>query len=341
MYRLLLIILLAGQFGWAQSVRLELVHQHPQPVIGKTEGNRYGFEGGRVVLLEGTYHLFVSEMIDNPKWAKTRLAHWTSEDRIHWKRISTLFESSGEYAGKDQRAALFLPIPVYDEQIQRWTLFYSAFRSAPNANGKWLINHDGKIWRALSKTPGREGIGGPYEDAGVVLRPGGDSDRWEGLQGTDSFFPFHAPGEKGWLAFYGSAHTQKWPCDFWGVGLVAAERLEGPWKRLSSLNPVPIDPVWVENPHVIKLPDGRLLAVFDATPKGRCIGYTTSRDGLHWEKGSYLELEKGEGNWLKQPRTPIGLLRRADGRYDLFFTAYDQQGYGCVAWAVVTVSDGR
>jgi len=107
----------------------------------------------------------------DPKWTKTRLAHWTSRDGLAFTRQSTLFESSGDFTGADPLAALFLPIPVFDEELNRWTLFYSAFRSAPNLKDKWLINHDGRIVRALSQTPGRDGIAGPYKDIDIALQP--------------------------------------------------------------------------------------------------------------------------------------------------------------------------
>src|SRR5436190_15931633 len=118
-----------------QSLQFSIVEQYPTPLISRTASgaadNKYGFEGGRVVLLDGTYHLFVSEMFSDPKWTKTRLAHWTSTDGYNFSRQSTLFESSGDFTGADPRAALFLPIPIFDEELDRWTLFYSAFRSPP------------------------------------------------------------------------------------------------------------------------------------------------------------------------------------------------------------------
>lgn len=318
---------------------MTLVDQHPRPALAKgmpgTENNKYGFEGGRVIFHNGAYHLFVSEMIADVKWAKTRLAHWTSPDKIHWQRLSTIRESSGDHTGKDPKAALFLPIPIYDDRLQRWTLFYSAFKSAPNGGGKWLLNHDGRIWRALSQIPGPDGLGGLYKDQSIILEPGKDSDPWEGLQGVDSFFPFQIDGA--WHAFYGSAQTQKWPCDFWGVGLAKAPKLSGPWKRMSSRNPVLIDKRWVENLHVLKLPTGPYIAVFDATPQGRAIGYTSSPDGLNWNPARYIPLDSGENNWLKQPRTPISLLLRNDGLLDVFFTGYDRTGYGCLSFLTLRI----
>ena len=48
-----------------------------------------------------------------------------------------------------------------------------------------------------------------YRAAVFVPQPGPDSDAWEGLQGTDSFFPFRVDDR--WLAFYGSAQAPPVP----------------------------------------------------------------------------------------------------------------------------------
>src|ERR687885_539128 len=104
--------------------QLILVEHYPSPVVTTrspgAEGNKYGFEGGSVVKIGNTYHLFTSEMVGDPIWVRMRLAHWQSDDRLHWTRISTLYESSGEFEGKDPRAALWSPLPVYDDTEQRW-----------------------------------------------------------------------------------------------------------------------------------------------------------------------------------------------------------------------------
>jgi hypothetical protein len=69
-----------------------------------TGGNKYGFEGGRVLKLNGTYHLFTSEMIGDPHWVKMKLAHWTSRDRRRWQRAATL---SGKRSGARQNNLYF------------------------------------------------------------------------------------------------------------------------------------------------------------------------------------------------------------------------------------------
>src|SRR3954470_4204903 len=102
-----------------QSLQFSIVEQYPTPLISRaTSGaadNKYGFEGGRGVLLDGTYYLFVSEMSSDPKWTKPRLAHWTTTDGLKFTRQSTIVESTGDFTGADERAALSLPIPVFDE----------------------------------------------------------------------------------------------------------------------------------------------------------------------------------------------------------------------------------
>lgn len=195
--------------------RLLLVRQHPTPVITTrtpgAEGNRFGFEGGRAVKVGDVYHLFTSEMVDDPMWVKMRLGHWTSRDRLAWTRAGTIRESSGNHTGQDSRAALWSPLPVWDEDERRWNLFYVAYKSAPSDGKRFLLDYEGRIWRAVSSVRGREGIGGPYEDVGIVMQPGPDSGSWEGLQGTDSFFPWRVG--KSWYAFYGSARTEVMPIE--------------------------------------------------------------------------------------------------------------------------------
>ena len=285
------------------------------------ENNKYGFEGGRVIKLKGTYHLFTSEMAGDPHWVKMRLAHWTSPDRIHWKRLATLAESSGDYTGKDPRAALWSPLPVFDPKSDRWNLFYVAYQAAPDTSQQWLTNHEGRIWRAISKVPGADGIGGPYEDQGILLQRGKDSDPWEGLQGTDSFFPYSV-GDR-WFAFYGSAHTEKLPISLWQVGLATAAELGGPWTRCTSVNPLKVETRFIENPIVTRLEDGTYVAVYD-TDAPNAIGYTLSSDGTHWSAGRHLIVQEGDGIWATEVRTPLGLIPEGNGLFTLFYTANEK-----------------
>jgi hypothetical protein len=313
--------------GGAPPSNRELVvtRQIDSPVLtirsAGAEGNKYGFEGGRVLKIDGAYHLFTSEMVGDPHWVKMKLAHWTSRDRMHWQRLGTLLESSGDFTGKDPRAALWSPMPVYDPAEGRWNLFYVAYQAAPDTAQEWLTNNEGRIWRAVSATPGPAGIGGPYQDAGIVLQRGKDSDSWEGLQGTDSFFPYSI-GDR-WWAFYGSAHTESLPISLWQVGLASAPNLAGPWTRCSGLNPLQVEPRFIENPIVTRLADGTFVAVYD-TKEEMSIGYTFSTDGVHWSAGQHLVVQRGDGVWSSDVRTPLGLIEEGKDTFTLFYTANEK-----------------
>ncbi len=307
------------------SPTLSLVRQHPAPVLstrtGGAEGNRFGFEGGRVVKVDGTYHLFTSEMVGDPIWVRMKLGYWTSRDRLTWTRVATVRESSAEFTGADPRAALWSPLPVWDDAANRWNLFYVAYRSKPGDGTAFTLNYDGRIWRAISKTPGMKGVSGPYEDVGVVMQPGADSLPWEGLQGTDSFFPWQV-GER-WYAMYGSARSERQPIEHWLVGLASAPALSGPWSRIPAHSPLPIETKFIENPIVTPAPNGGWLAVYDDNAAD-AIGWSWSADGIEWEKGHALVVQPTAGSWAKDVRTPLGLVDEGGGRFTVFYTGFEQ-----------------
>lgn len=323
----LTVLFVAAGAGLIQAAGQELVvtRQLDRPVLtiqsAGAEGNKYGFEGGRVIKQDGIYHLFTSEMVGDPHWVRMKLAHWTSRDGTHWIRLGTLRESSGDFTGKDQRAALWSPMPVFDDGEKRWDLFYVAYQAAPDTPKQWLTNHEGRIWRAVSQTPGRAGIGGPYRDVGIVLQRGKDSDSWEGLQGTDSFFPYKVGAN--WYALYGSARTESLPITLWQVGLAQAPGIGGPWKRRSELNPLTVEPTFIENPIVSRLADGSYIAVYD-NHKPNSIGYTFSSDGVHWSPGMQLMVQTGRGIWSTEVRTPLGLIDEGNSQFTLFYSANER-----------------
>jgi hypothetical protein len=327
---------------------LRLVKAYADPVITVAtpgaEGDKYGFEGGRAIKIGKTYHLITTEESGEPRYVKTRFGYWTSQDRIHWKRISTLFEASGNQSGKDIRASLWGPMPIYNRKEDRWELFYVGYLAAPedakyppdttpedrnpylempdasHRNPHIFYNYGGTILRAVSQSKGRDGIGGPYQDVGVILKPGPQSQPWEGIQGTDSFFPYQVNDT--WYGFYGSCHCETMPIKAWQVGLGAATDLAGPWKRLAEGNPLPIDPHFVENPVVTQISDGTYIAVYNG-PDGQAFGYTTSRDGVHWSPGINLTIQPKNGeHWADPVRTPLGLIPEPDGTFTLFYTGY-------------------
>ncbi len=311
--------------GNQHDPELVLVSQQESPVLTTRSPDaadiKYGFEGGRVVKLGNIYHLFTSEMVGDPIWVKMSLGYWRSEDRLHWHRVRTLFTSTGEYTGKDPRASLWSPLPVYDDRTARWNLFYVAYRSAPNTPTQFLSNCNGEIWRAESTEPGADGIGGPYKDVGVILHPGPESESWEGLQGTDSFFPYRV-GEH-WYALYGSARTEKLPIEYWRVGLASAPDVSGPGPRVPGVNPLPIERVFIENPIVTSLPGGGFICVYDSNVAD-AIGYAYSPDGVHWNPGKALVIQPKRRRWARDVRTPLGLVPEGNDQYTLFYTGFEQ-----------------
>ena len=307
------------------NVRLELVDWLDGPVIGKgdpgTEDIKHGLEGGTVIRVDNVYHLFTSEQYGNPKWVKMRLGHWISPDGENWIRMSTLYESSGDYTGTDRRAALWSPMPVFDHQQDNWYMTYVAYSCKPDTKEQFLTNFNGQIWMTKSDVPGIEGIGGPYSDMGVMIEPGKDSQEWEGLQGTDSFFPFET--DDGWMAFYGSAKTEKLPIQFWGVGLAGSEKLQGPWKRLIDKNPVDFKENFAENPIVTNIGDSIFIAVMDAHGDG--FGYSLSYDGLNWSEMYHINVTEKMKCWWSEFRTPLCLIEEENGYFSVFFTAMKEE----------------
>ena len=324
-YLAMLTLLTVACSAKAADRELVIASQVDHPVLTTrstgAEGNKYGFEGGRVVKIDGVYHLFTSEMIGDPHWVKMKLAHWESRDRTHWNRAATLLESSGDFTGKDPRAALWSPMPVFNASDNKWNLFYVAYQASPDTAREWLTNHEGRIWRAVSTKAGIDGIDGPYQDVGIVMQRGKDSGPWEGLQGTDSFFPYSVDGK--WYAFYGSARTESLPISLWQVGLAHAPDLAGPWMRCTELNPLHVENRFIENPIVTKLADGTYAAVYDNhQPNG--IGYSFSLDGIHWAAGQHLTVQSGKGIWASEVRTPLGLVDEGNGLFTLFYSANEK-----------------
>jgi len=285
------------------------------------ENNKYGIEGGTVVKIgSDEYHLVTSEMVGDPPNVKMQIGHWSSRDKLTWSRVSTFYNSSGTFDGSDPRAALWGPMFYWEED--RWFLVYVGYRSAPNNSSGWFSNYDGEIWLAESTVVGVQGIGGPYRDIGIILNPGQESQSWEGLQGTDSFFIYKANGK--YYGFYGSALSQY--TDFnkmkWEVGLAESSSIKGPWTRLAT-NPVNLTPAGTcENPVVSNLPDGTYVAIFDYIKSENLgFGFTFSSDGVHWNLGQLITIPGG-------CRTPLALVPEGNDMYTLFYTRVD--GYECL-----------
>jgi hypothetical protein len=302
--------------------QLELVDNPQTPILSThspgAERILHGFEGGTVIKQDGTYYLFTTEQpFKQVRGVNTTLALWSSRDLEQWTRVSTLFESDKDFSGKSARASLWAPIPVYNDGEGRWNLFYVAYYSAPDTPVIGLANFAGRIWRAVSTVPGRQGLTGPYRDKEIILAPGAASDDWEGLQGVDSFSPFRAGGR--WYSFYGTCHLENTPRSSWIVGLADSKSLAGKWKRCTKTNPVLIETRFIENPIVSRLQDGTYITIFDTHPNdSSSIGYALSPDGIHWGRGERLRVRE-DSKYISS--TPLALIDEGNGTYTLFYTA--------------------
>lgn len=289
------------------------------------EDIRYGLEGGRVVRLGDTYHMMTAEMVDEPYCINMRLGHWSSKDGIAWRRVGTIRESDGDFTGTSQRAAVWGPMPVFLPEDNRWHLVYVCYKGMPSVPDVSNAGFDGVIQHAVSDVEGIEGFGGPYTDDEILLRYDVDPDPWEGHQGVDSFFPYRI-GDK-WYGFYGSATTQHLPTCEWQVGLAEADRIEGPWTRMSDRNPVDLRS-FAENPIVMQLSNGVYIALVDGGPWVNKMGYTLSWDGVNWCPLRHFELEPAVRKWWSMMRTPLSLIEEPDGSYTMFFTAFKDDAQG-------------
>jgi len=301
---LLLLLLSTTLIRASAQLELTLLECNDSALIGPghpgSAGIRNGYEGGVAFRQGKTFHLFVTEQ---PHFiVRTQTGHWVSRDGLQWQRLGTVQQSSDD--SLNPRYGIWSPMPVYNEHEGRWNLFYVGY----NLNG----TSNGQVFRAVSEKKGRGGLNGPYKDvAGTVIScHDPEKNTWEGIQGTDSFFPFRV-GKK-WMAFYGSSDA----ASYWDVGLAEADSLEGQWKRVIG------PPVFsrAENPIVTQLPDSTYLAVYDDLTDLRHnnrIGYAWSRDGMHWEH-AFLVIPLPA--WTKHIRTPQSLIPAGKDEYWVYLT---------------------
>ena len=311
----------------SQTKKLVLISEHKKPVVSKfhkdvlSSKNRSGFETGQVVKINGVYHMFVNEMFERPH-KDMRIAYWKSWDAISWERQSTIVESIPGRSPSNPKSEVWITGVEYNTDENAWNIFYVSYRSGDKEKGELeQSDYEGKIWRAKSVVTGQNGISGPYAELGIVLQPDENSQLWEGQQAVASFNPYKV-GNK-WYAMY-DGHNYI-PKGSWPVGLATAEKLSGPWKRLSEdLNPLPIADEFAENTVIVELKNGGYLTVFDSLGDQE-IGYSLSDDGLSWSKESRVKIQSGENLWAESgdhsTRTPLCAIEEQDGTFTVIYTA--------------------
>jgi hypothetical protein len=341
LHRFLLFLLLSSSFCFAQKAKvaenpasknagiktLKLIAEHKGPVISAdhpdvlSSGNRSGFETGQVVKLNNVYHMFVNEMFDRPH-RDMRIAYWTSNDAIRWKRQSTIVQSIPGRTATNPRSEVWVNAVVFNENENAWNIFYVAYRAGDSTKGEFAGNdYEGRIWRAQSVVKGSNGIAGPYADMGIILQPDEHSQPWEGQQAIASFFPYKAGNT--WYAMYdGHYHTPRGP---WPTGMAFAQKLNGPWTRMpEGFNPIPVVDTFMENEIVYQLKDGKYLMIFDSFGDQE-IGYSTSNDGVNWSRETRVKIQTANYLWAERgdhfTRTPLCAIEEEDGTFTVIYTA--------------------
>lgn len=159
-----------------KDVKLELVSLHPEPVIKK---------GDPAFKVNNKYYIFSTEIFDEPKTAAVRMSLWKSDDGLKFTKETVIAETNRKWYDTTYRMSPWSPMAVFDEQNNRWSVFHVGYRRKPNATDV-VYNMSGRIHRYDSKTPGGEGITGPYVE-GDWLNIAKKGDAWEGPAELVSF----------------------------------------------------------------------------------------------------------------------------------------------------------
>jgi hypothetical protein len=249
--------------------RLELIRTAPAPMALPSAIT--AFEGGTLLRTTTGLHLFTTDVSHGI--VNTSLVYYHAVNTTtNFTFVREVSCCSGGAAG-GPKGSLWAPMPAWDGVGHHWHLFYVQYRSFGPGHTQ-DPNWGGEIMHAVSSVAGSQGIGGPYHDVAVVLKPDASSQPWEGLQGADSISPpFLLPDNRTFAAFYGSAGSlgQR-------NGLVTTSELGGQFTRrlpsaLVDFDTAPrnhsgprsnVSDARSENPVVTYLPDrGLYVAVFD------------------------------------------------------------------------------
>jgi hypothetical protein len=345
--------------------RLVTIEDCSEPVIGKdhpdvmASSNRTGFETGEVVLQDGIYYMFVGEMFDQAH-QDMRAALWKSKNGTDWTRVCTLKNSLlHDQSPVNMKKEVWITGAEFNETENRWNIFYIAYtggiRQYQEPERTRTRDYYGRVFRAVSIYPGREGIEGPYEDVDIIMYPEWAEPKnlegqqhlsikivdenpgtvWEGQQAIASFSPYQI-ADGSWMSFIGG-HWHEPRQKKWIVGMAHSEHLSGPWERSHELSPSPLTDSFSENPIVTRLADGRYIAVFDChmekgdpqdvTTDANAIGYSISEDGKHWPRRKVLNVLPNQ-DWASLMRTPMGLLPEGDNVFRVYYTCKQKEPNG-------------
>jgi hypothetical protein len=197
----------------------------------------------------------------------------------------------------------------------------------PNATN--VFNMSGRIFRHDATIKGKKGIAGPFKK-GDWLDIDDKPDWWEGPGKIVCFYPYKVGNE--WWGFYGgnsvpnhidaSGTVNPNAKNIFYAGLAKAESgITSKWVRQSELNPVQMNPEFIENSIVTKVASNLYINLYDGGKVDE-IAYATSADGIHWGKEQLIKLTNAPA-WIKKTRTPVSLIKEGKDLYTIYFTSFD------------------
>jgi hypothetical protein len=329
---ILLLCTSSSLFAQPKLAELKFVSVHPTPVIGKgykgAEDVKFGFEGGTAVKVKGTYYIFTTEIFDVPKTAAVRLGRWESKDGINFTKKGIIAQTNFNWEDtKSHEMSPWSPNAVYDEDRKLWSVFHVGYSRKPNSTN--VFNMSGRIFRHDAVKKGVKGIAGPFKK-GDWLDIDDKPEWWEGPGKIVCFYPYKVGKE--WWGFYGgnsvpehiSANGSGNPNakNIFYAGLAKAESgITSKWVRQPQLNPVQMNPTFVENSIVTKVAPNLYINLYDGGKIDK-IAYACSSDGIHWGKEQVIIFDTLP-KWVKYTRTPLSLINEGNGIYTIYFTCFD------------------
>lgn len=160
---------------------------------------KFGFEGGTMRKVAGTYYLFSTEVFDTPKTAAVRMAIWKSVDGFSFRKHRVIAVTNRNWNDSTYRMSPWSPMTVFDIERNVWSVFHVGYLRKPNSTN--VYNMSGRIFRLDSKVKVINGIGGPYTPGGwlnIDKKP----DWFEGPGEMVSFYRYKIGKE--WWGFYGT-----------------------------------------------------------------------------------------------------------------------------------------
>ncbi len=338
--------------GKKPQLRLQVVKTWPNPVIGKNSPGAEtipgGFEGGNSVKItingKPEYHFF-AHSYPELDWSQSQLDHWVSGDGVGFRHVGVLLRNyRDEQAGMNH--IFTAPIPYYDEEQKRWHLFYGEF-----VNHTTWTPESGTMWCATSKTPGLNGINGPYDFPGSKTFVPGRYIPKEFVPVSNSV-PYQVNDGR-WATlicpYLWTESAKTMMPGGWPITIGFAPSPLGPFAVDEMVSLPMIEPTgFTENPMPIKVRGSRTgrpywVAVFDFlapevsafTPKN-VFGFSWSEDGVHWPKehGQIVNVDDGlpagQRGWWRGAwaiRTPHQMIDEGEGTYTVFFTGASTDNY--------------